>query len=124
MVNELHDDGAPIKPYLSEAPALIVVFKEVHGVDEFGEHVEHYYVQESVGIAVGILLAALHNVGLATLTSTPMGAESKIRDLCGRGKNEKVFLLLPVGYPAENATVPFRGPTQHRKPVDKLMPQV
>lgn len=122
MVNALHDDGVPIKPYLTDAPALIVAFKEVYGVDEFGEQIEHYYVAESIGIAVGMLLSALHNVGLATLTSTPMGAESKIRELLGRGKHEKVFLLLPVGYPAADATVPFRGPTQERKPLDKLMP--
>jgi len=122
LVNDLHADGAPTKPYLTEAPALIVVFKETHGVDEFGERVEHYYVEESVGIAVGFLMTALHNVGLATLTSTPMGAESKIRELLGRGTHEKVFLLLPVGYPAPDATVPYRGRSQHRKAMDVLMP--
>jgi len=63
LVNKLHtEDGVPVKPYLSDAPALIVVFKEIHGIDDSGERVEHYYVQESVGIACGVLICALHNV--------------------------------------------------------------
>jgi len=111
--------AAPVKPYLTEAPAVIALFKQTHGVDHQGKRVDNYYVNESCGIAAGVLIAALHNVGLATLTSTPMGAEVKIRELLGRPDTEKLFLLLPVGYPAEDATVPYRVPL--RKPEDELM---
>jgi len=93
------------KEFLELAPVLIVVFKEDYGVDEDGRHVTHYYVNESVGIACGFLLAALNAAGLATLTHTPspMGF---LRDILGRPKNEKAFLLIPVGYPAEGCRVP------------------
>eukprot|EP00931_Biecheleriopsis_adriatica_P072901 TRINITY_DN47282_c0_g1_i1.p1 TRINITY_DN47282_c0_g1~~TRINITY_DN47282_c0_g1_i1.p1 ORF type:complete len:298 (-),score=46.94 TRINITY_DN47282_c0_g1_i1:118-1011(-) len=113
------DDGeAPLKPYLTEAPAIIALFKQNHCFDADGNKVDNYYVTESCGIAAGMLIAALHNVGLATLTSTPMGAEAKIREILGRPDNEKLFLLMPVGYPAADATVPFRTPL--RKPDDLL----
>lgn len=108
------DGGAPQKPYLTEAPVVIAMFKQTHGVDAEGHKVDNYYVQESCGIAAGFLIAALHNIGLATLTSTPMGAEKQIRELLQRPDNEKLFLLLPVGYPADDATVPYRTPI--RKP--------
>jgi iodotyrosine deiodinase len=77
---------------------------------------KHYYVNESVGIATGMLLAALHNAGLATLTHTPnpMGF---LTEILGRPKNEKPFLLIPVGYPATNARVPNIG----KKPLDEVM---
>lgn len=97
------------KEFLEVAPYLIVVFRQDYGlsVDPDGrEHrVKHYYVMESVGIACGFLLAALHVAGLATLTHTPspMGFLSKI---LGRPKNEKPYLLIPVGYPAPDAVVP------------------
>jgi nitroreductase len=94
------------KEFLEVAPALIVVFKEDYGVDpEDGHHVTHYYVNESVGIACGFLLAALNAAGLATLTHTPspMGF---LRDLLRRPKNEKAYVLIPVGYPAEGCRVP------------------
>lgn len=113
------EDGAPQKPYLTEAPAVIALFKQTHGVDKEGNRVDNYYVNESCGIAAGMLIAALHNVGLATLTSTPMGAEVTIRELLGRPDTEKLFLLMPVGYPAADATVPYRVPL--RKPLDELM---
>jgi len=113
------DEGAPQKPYLTEAPALIALFKQSHVVDKDGNKVDNYYVNESAGIAAGMLITALHNVGLATLTSTPMGAEVKIRELLGRPDTEKLFLLMPVGYPAMDATVPYRVPL--RKPADQLM---
>merc|ERR1711972_747030 len=87
--------------------------------DKDGSKVDNYYVNESAGIAAGLLITALHNVGLATLTSTPMGAEVKIREILGRPDTEKLFLLMPVGYPAKDATVPYRSPL--RKPVDELM---
>jgi nitroreductase len=93
------------KEFLEIAPALIVVFKEDYGLDASGAHVTHYYVNESVGIACGFLLAALNAAGLATLTHTPspMGF---LRDILERPKNEKAFLLIPVGYPAEGCRVP------------------
>jgi iodotyrosine deiodinase len=93
------------KEFLEIAPALIVVFKEDYGLGEEGQRVTHYYVNESVGIACGFLLAALNAAGLATLTHTPspMGF---LRDILGRPKNEKAFLLIPVGYPAEACQVP------------------
>jgi nitroreductase len=93
------------KEFLEIAPVLIVVFKEDYGIDAGGAHVTHYYVNESVGIACGFLLAALNAAGLATLTHTPspMGF---LREILGRPKNEKAFLLIPVGYPAEGCRVP------------------
>lgn len=104
------------KPFLEIAPVLIVVFRIDYGIetDASGdEHrVKHYYVSESVGISCGMLLAALHWSGLATLTHTPspMGFLSRILD---RPPNEKPYLLIPVGYPAKNAMVPDIG----RKPL-------
>jgi iodotyrosine deiodinase len=93
------------KPFLEEAPLLIVVFKEAHGIDAQGNKVTHYYVNESAGIACGMLIAALHNMGLTTLTYTPnpMGFLSRILQ---RPPNERPVMVLPVGYPAEGATVP------------------
>jgi nitroreductase len=92
------------KEFLETAPYLIVVFAQPYGVDG-EEKQKHYYVQESVGLASGFLLAALHLSGLATLTHTPspMGFLS---ELLGRPHNERPFLLIPVGYPAPDATVP------------------
>ncbi len=92
------------KEFLETAPYLIVVFRIDYGLNS-GEKQKHYYVQESVGIAAGFLLAALHFSGLATLTHTPspMGFLNRI---LARPKNERPFLLIPVGYPAEKATVP------------------
>ena len=97
------------KPFLEIAPYLIVVFREDYGLttNATGEEVKekNYYVMESVGIACGFLLAALHLSGLATLTHTPspMGFLSQILN---RPKNEKPYLLIPVGYPAEGTQVP------------------
>jgi len=97
------------KPFLEIAPCLIVVFRVEYSVviDEDGQerHLKHYYVSESVGIACGFLLAALHYAGLATLTHTPspMGF---LAEILGRPKHEKPYLLIPVGYPAQGAEVP------------------
>lgn len=93
------------KPFLETAPYLIAVFAQSHGRLDDGRTVKHYYAQESVGIATGYLIAALHHAGLATLTHTPspMGF---LNELLGRPVNERPFLLLVVGYPAEGATVP------------------
>jgi nitroreductase len=92
------------KPFLEIAPYLIVVFR-ITSVDETGEPEPTYYSQESVGIAVGLLLAALHAAGLATLTHTPSPMRF-LRDILRRPKTEVPFVLIPVGYPAPDATVP------------------
>lgn len=93
------------KPFLEVAPWLVAVFAEPAGVGPGGEPVKHYYVAESVGIACGLLIAALHEIGLVTLTHTPspMGF---LRDLLGRPAHERAYLLLVVGYPAPGARVP------------------
>ncbi|MBE0660472.1 MAG: nitroreductase family protein [Bryobacteraceae bacterium] len=103
------------KPFLETVPCLIAVFRIDYGLD--GERkVKHYYVQESVGIACGFLLAALHMAGLATLTHTPspMGFLGEILE---RPKNERPFLLIPVGYPAPDAEVPVLD----KKPLDDVL---
>ncbi len=93
------------KPFLETAPWLIAIFAQRWGHDANGKRVKHYYVPESVGIASGLLIAALHNAGLATLTHTPapMGF---LTGICGRPENEKPVILLVAGYPAEDAKVP------------------
>jgi nitroreductase len=103
------------KPFLEIAPYIIVVFRIDYGLED-GRKIKHYYVQESVGIACGFLIAALHLAGLATLTHTPspMGFLGKILD---RPANERPFLLLPVGYPAPDAQVPVLT----KKPLSEVM---
>ena len=93
------------KPFLEEAPYLVIVFKESYGIDADGGKVTNYYVPESVGIACGMFIAALHTMGLVTLTHTPspMGFLS---ELLRRPPNEKPYILFPVGYPADGAGVP------------------
>lgn len=93
------------KPFLKEAPALIVIFAENYGLDEDGNKVKNYYVSESVGIATGMLITALHHCGLATLTHTPspMGF---LREILERPERERAFLILVVGYPTEGVEVP------------------
>ncbi len=93
------------KPFLDIAPWLIAIFYEAHGIDVEGKKTKRYYPMDSVGIASGILIAALHHAGLATLTHTPspMGF---LNEILGRPNNERPFLLLVVGYPAEGARVP------------------
>lgn len=95
----------PNKPFLEIAPALIAVFGEAYGEREDGTRLKRYYVTESVGIATGFLIAALHHAGLATLTHTPspMGF---LNEILGRPARERPFLLLVVGYPAADARVP------------------
>jgi iodotyrosine deiodinase len=92
------------KPFLEEAPALIIVFKQSYGIVN-GEKTTNYYVTESIGLACGFLLQAIHQCGLVALTHTP----SPMNFLCkllDRPINEKPFLLIPIGYPAENVLVP------------------
>jgi iodotyrosine deiodinase len=94
------------KPFLEIAPYLIVVFRiDLVFDEETGETEPTYYSQESVGIAVGMLLAALHNAGLATLTHTPSPMRF-LQEILERPKNEKPYVLIPVGYPAQDAKVP------------------
>jgi nitroreductase len=93
------------KPFLEAAPWLIVIFAQRWGHDENGKKIKHYYVPESVGIATGLLIASLHQAGLATLTHTP-APMNFLNEICGRPDNEKALILLVVGYPAENAAVP------------------
>mgnify|MGYP001222331290 CR=1 FL=1 len=95
----------PNKPFLETAPYLIVIFAQNYGVLPDGRQFKHYYATESVGIATGFLLIALHNAGLATLTHTPspMGF---LNEILGRPSNERPFLLIVVGYPSDDATVP------------------
>ena len=107
------------KPFLETAPCLVVVFSLHYEPERLADGTErphkNYYVQESVGIAVGMLLTALHTAGLATLTHTPspMGF---LRGILGRPKNERPYLLIPVGYPARDARVPDIG----RKPLAEV----
>jgi iodotyrosine deiodinase len=105
----------PEKPFLEVAPWLIAVFVEAHGVTPDGRRVKHYYAVESVGLATGLLIASLHQAGLATLTHTPspMGF---LNTLLGRPSHERPFLLLVAGYPAPDAEVPDIS----RKPLDRI----
>jgi iodotyrosine deiodinase len=103
------------KPFLETAPYLVVIFSQSYGVLADGRKVKNYYVQESVGIATGMLITAVHNAGLVSLTHTPspMGF---LNEILGRPANEKPFLILVVGYPAENAVVPDIG----KKPLEEI----
>ncbi|XP_067844479.1 iodotyrosine deiodinase isoform X1 [Heptranchias perlo] len=105
-----------IKDYLDTAPYLILIFKQVYGILPTGKKT-HYYNEISVSISCGILLAALQNAGLVTVTTTPLNCGPRVHFILGRPVNEKLLLLLPVGYPAKSATVPgFK-----RKPLDEIM---
>jgi iodotyrosine deiodinase len=96
---------SPEKPHLTDAPYLIAVFQQPWGLDETGDKVKHYYVRESVGIAVGLLLASLQAAGLATLPYAP-SPMAFLNGILGRPENERPFLLVAVGYPAPEAQVP------------------
>jgi len=106
----------PNKPFLGTVPALIAIFGEAYGELPDGTRRKHYYVIESVGIATGLLIAAIHHAGLVSLTHTPspMGF---LNDLLGRPARERPFLLLVVGYPADGAHVPDIS----RKPLDQIV---
>ena len=93
------------KPFLEEAPYLIVVFARSKGLSPDGRQIKHYYVRESVGIAVGLLIAAIHNAGLAALPYTP-SRPIALNEILERPESERPFLVLVVGYPAEGAVVP------------------
>ena len=104
------------KPHIEDAPYVIVVFRQAYGIDADGGRIMHYYSEESVGIALGFLLAALHIAGLATLTHTPSPMKFLTRIL-ERPPNERPFALIPVGYPADDAQVPAIG----KKALDEIM---
>jgi nitroreductase len=93
------------KPFLEDAPYLIVVFQQNYRIDKQDKKRKHYYVSKSIGIAVGFLIMAIHNAGLATVPHTP-SPMSFLREILNRPENEKAFVILPVGYPDENVQVP------------------
>lgn len=93
------------KPFLEVAPWLVVCFAESHGAAADGSRRKNYYVQKSCGIACGLFIAAIHNMGLVTPTHTPSPMRI-LRDILGRPSNERPYIPFPVGYPAEDALVP------------------
>jgi len=103
------------KPHLTDAPWVVVLFRKTFGFRQDGSRRSFYYTEESCGIAAGLFIAAVHHMGLVTLTHTPnpMGF---LRDLLGRPVNERAMLVMPVGYPAPNARVP----DLRRKPLDEI----
>jgi nitroreductase len=103
------------KGYLEVVPWIVVVFAQRHGVGPEGEHLKHYYVRESVGIACGLFIAALHRAGLATLTHTPSPMKF-LGELLGRPSHETAYILFPIGYPSEDCVVPNLA----RKPLDHV----
>ena len=103
------------KPFLETAPFLIAVFAQRYGILPEGKTIRHYYATESVGIATGMLITAVHNAGLVSLTHTP-SPMTFLNELLGRPENERPFLLLVVGYPAEDAKVP----TISKKPLEEI----
>jgi iodotyrosine deiodinase len=117
MTSTWLEDLAPLgtdwqKPFLEIAPFLVVIFAQITGPQKE----KHYYVQESVGIAAGLLITSIHQAGLVTLTHTP-SPMNFLKELLGRPAHERPFLLLPVGYPAEDAHVP----TLDRKKAEEVV---
>jgi len=104
------------KPFLETVPWIVVCFAQNYGVDADGEKVKHYYVQESVGIACGMFITALHHMGLATLTHTPAPMRF-LGDILNRPENERPYILFPVGFPAEGVEVPDLS----RKELDEIV---
>lgn len=108
----------PEKPHLTDAPWLIVVFAQRYGVTQDGTRYKNYYVPESVGIACGFLIAALHQAGLVCLTHTPNPMKF-LGPLLGRPGHEKPVMILPVGHPADDAVVP--AVAKRKKPLDEIL---
>ncbi len=104
-----------IKTHLTDAPWVVVVFREDYGVAADGSRIKNYYMTESVAIAVGFFIQALHRAGLCTLTHTP-SPMTFLRELCGRPVNEKPLVVIPVGYPAADCRVPDLA----RKPLQEI----
>ena len=103
------------KPFLETAPYLIAVFLQKYGELPDGRKVKHYYPTESTGLATGLLIAALHRAGLATLTHTPSPMKF-LEEILERPDNERAYMLIPVGYPTEDCEVP----SLERKPLDEI----
>jgi iodotyrosine deiodinase len=106
------------KPHLTDAPWLIVIFAQRYGLTEDGTRYKNYYVPESVGIATGFLIAAIHHAGLVCLEHTPNPMKF-LGEMCGRPDHEKPVMILPVGYPADDATVP--AVAKRKKPLDEVL---
>ena len=106
------------KPHLTDAPWLIVIFAERYGFNKDGSRRKNYYVNESVGIATGFLISALHNAGLVCLTHTPNPMKF-LNSMCKRPANEKPIMILPVGYASEAATIPEAS--TNKKPLRDIM---
>jgi iodotyrosine deiodinase len=106
------------KPHLTDAPWLIVVFAQRYGMTRDGDRYKNYYVPESVGIATGMLITAIHHAGLVCLEHTPNPMKF-LGKLCGRPGHEKPVMILPVGYPAADATVPEVA--KRKKPMSEIM---
>ena len=104
------------KPYLETAPWIVVLFEQRYGIRSDGSRAKHYYVKESVGIAAGIFIAALHTMGLATLTHTP-SPMAFLTKMLNRPSNERPFILFPVGYPEPGSVVP----KLERKPLNEIL---
>ncbi|MEN9640076.1 MAG: hypothetical protein RLZZ262_1945 [Bacteroidota bacterium] len=120
MSDEWLKDLAPLgtnanKPFLEQAPVLIVVFKRPYELEDDGSKHQNYYVSESVGIACGMLIAAVHQAGLVTLTHTP-SPMNFLEKILNRPSNERAYLLMPLGYPAEDVMVP----NIQRKSLDEI----
>ena len=120
MSQEWMTDLAPfgtneVKPYIENAPGLIIVFKHSYGTDESGK-TQNYYVNESVGIAVGMLLTALHEIGLVALTHTPSPMKF-LAEILERPENERAYLNIPFGFPSDNCEVP----NLKRKPIADIL---
>ncbi len=103
------------KPHLTDAPWVVVLFRQSYGLDPDGTRRTHYYTQESCGIAAGMFIAAIHHMGLVTLTHTP-NPMAFLSELLGRPANEKAMLVMPVGYPGPDARVPDLT----RKPLEQI----
>ena len=120
MSDRWKDDLAPLgtdmhKPFLEIAPWLIIVFKKAYDLDEAGNRHNNYYVNESVGIACGMLITAIHNAGLVTVTHTP-SPMTFLAKILERPANERAYILFPVGYPADEVYVP----NIERKPLEEV----
>jgi nitroreductase len=107
------------KPFLETVPWIVVVFEQRYGMRPDGSRQHHYYVKESVGIACGMFIDALHRMGLSTLTHTP-SPMAFLREILGRPENERPFILFPIGYAAEDCRVPDLT----RKTLDEIMVEV
>ena len=107
------------KGFLETVPWIVVLFEQRYGLDDEGKKIHHYYVKESCGIASGILISALHHMGLVTLTHTP-SPMAFLTKLLGRPVNERPFCMFPIGYPAEDCVVP----DLRRKALDEVMVEV